>query len=443
MPYWLGIDFGTSGARAIAINAESTIVAQAQYTLDAQQPTQWQTALWALLEDIPPNIAANLAAIAINGTSSTVLFCDVQGMPLSAPLLYNDDRGNEVLDAVRAIAPKQSVVGSATSSFAKLLWWEQTIRPTVAQPKAALIYLMHQADWLGFLLHGEIGISDYHNALKLGYDVGTLRYPDWIVDRSTRLPRSASDQDASCVRASNIVLPQVRVPGTAIAPLRPELAQRFGIAETCQICAGTTDSIAAFLASGARSPGDAVTSLGSTLALKLLSDVRVDDARYGLYSHRLGQSWLVGGASNTGGAVLRQFFEAEELERLSQQIDPQIPSSLSYYPLIRPGERFPINDPHLAPQLEPRPKDPAEFLQGLLEGIARIEASGYQRLQELGATPLRQVYTAGGGAKNATWIAMRSRCLGVPVYRSPQTEAAYGTARLAQNGAIESIALPH
>jgi sugar (pentulose or hexulose) kinase len=442
MPYWMGIDFGTSGARAIAINAESAIVAQAQCPLDAQQPTQWQTALWALLAAIPPSIASNLAAIAINGTSSTVMFCDAQGIPLSAPLLYNDDRGKEVLDTVRAIAPNQPVVGSATSSFAKLLWWEQTIRPTVSRLKGVPIYLLHQADWLGFLLHGKIGISDYHNALKLGYDVGVLRYPDWIVDQSTHLPRPAPDQDASCVRASDVALPQVRVPGEAIAPLRPEIAQRFGIAETCQICAGTTDSIAAFLASEARSPGDAVTSLGSTLALKLLSNIRVDDARYGLYSHRLGQAWLVGGASNTGGAVLQQFFDAAELERLSQQIDPQIPSPLSYYPLIRPGERFPINDPHLAPQLEPRPKDPATFLHGLLEGIARIEALGYQRLQELGATPLRQVYTAGGGAKNAAWMAMRSRCLGVPVYRSPQTEAAYGTAYLAQKGAIETIALP-
>lgn len=66
------------------------------------------------------------------------------------------------------------------------------------------------------------------------------------------------------------------------------------------MCAGTTDSIAAFLAAGVDAPGQAVTSLGSTLAIKLLSETRVDDARYGVYSHRLGDSWLVGGASNTG-----------------------------------------------------------------------------------------------------------------------------------------------
>jgi sugar (pentulose or hexulose) kinase len=92
----------------------------------------------------------------------------------------------------------------------------------------------------------------------------------------------------------------VCAPGTPIAPVTPQAAQRSGLPESCIICTGTTDSIAAFLAAGVDSPGQAVTSLGSTLAIKLLSDQRVDDARYGIYSHRLGTSWLVGGASNTG-----------------------------------------------------------------------------------------------------------------------------------------------
>jgi sugar (pentulose or hexulose) kinase len=168
--------------------------------------------------------------------------------------------------------------------------------------------------------------------------------------------------------------------------------------------------------------------------LKLLSDRRIEDTRYGIYSHRLGDRWLVGGASNTGGAVLKQFFSTEELAQLSRTIDPDQESSLDYYPLLKPGERFPINDPQLLPRLEPRPETAIEFLHGLLESIARIEASGYRLLQELGATPLQCVYTAGGGAANPVWSQIRSRQLGVTVRRSTQTEAAYGTARLAMQG---------
>ncbi len=115
---------------------------------------------------------------------------------------------------------------------------------------------------------------------------------------------------------------------------------------------------------------------------------------------------------------------------LSAQIDPNQASPLHYYPLLRPGERFPINDPSLAPQLEPRPESAIAFLHGLLESMARIEAEGYALLAAYGAPPLRRVYTAGGGAQNPTWTAIRQRHLKVPVLPAMQTDAAYGTALL-------------
>jgi sugar (pentulose or hexulose) kinase len=158
-------------------------------------------------------------------------------------------------------------------------------------------------------------------------------------------------------------------------------------------------------------------------------------ARYGVYSHRLGDLWLVGGASNSGGAVLRQFFTDDELAALSEGIDPVRPSPLDYYPLPRPGERFPLADPTLAPRLGPRPAERAAFLHGLLEGIARIEALGYRRLAELGAPFPTRVLTTGGGAGNPAWTAIRARQLGVPVTAVTDCDAAYGSALLARKGA--------
>lgn len=93
-----------------------------------------------------------------------------------------------------------------------------------------------------------------------------------------------------------------------------------------------------------------MTSLGSTLAIKLLSSNRIEDARFGVYSHRLDDKWLVGGASNTGGVVLRQHFTDEQLEKLSELINPMEASSLDYYPLQRMGERFPVADPMMVPR---------------------------------------------------------------------------------------------
>jgi sugar (pentulose or hexulose) kinase len=84
--------------------------------------------------------------------------------------------------------------------------------------------------------------------------------------------------------------------------------------------------------------------------------------------------------------------------------------------------------------LEPRPADDAAFLQGILESIARIEAQTYRLLADLGATPVGRVYTAGGGARNPVWTAIRQRQLGVPVVVSAQAEAAFGSALLAKQG---------
>ena len=419
MNLYLGIDFGTTGARSTIIDSQGTIHYETEHTFaNAQQPelpSVWQKALWDSIEQIPLAIRNQVRAIALDGTSSTVMLCNTDGIPVCEPILYNDARGAAVTERLRAIAPANHTVLSATSSLAKLLWLQEGghggTAPTV---------FLHQADWLAFLLHGKLGISDYHNALKLGFDVDTLCYPHWLTQ--------------GIAGAATPELPRVVAPGTPVGEVRTQVGDRFGFPRDCIVCAGTTDSIAAFLASGVNSPGEAVTSLGSTLAVKLLSHTRVDDSRYGIYSHKLGDLWLVGGASNTGGAVLRHFFTDAELDNYSTQIYPEQESLLDYYPLLKKGDRFPINDPNLPPRLEPRPTDSVEFLHGLLESIARIEARGYQLLQELGATPLTKVYTAGGGAKNSVWSAIRKRYLKVPVETPIHTAAAYGSALLAKHG---------
>ena len=407
----LGIDFGTSGARLVAIDTDCNVLWWGTSDL---RDGEWRETLFALIQAVPSEVKTRVSRIAIDGTSSTVLLCDSEGKLLGTPILYYDDRGKIVLDLVRSIAPVGHSVISATSSLAKLFW-------LASQPNLFLQakYFLHQADWLAYHLHGKLGISDYHNALKLGYDVKSLCYPDWL-ERHPYRP----------------LLPHVLQPGTKVGTVLPEVARELGLATDCIVCAGTTDSIAAFMASGVKNPGAAVTSLGSTLVIKLLSQTRVDNPKYGIYSHRLGDLWLVGGASNTGGAVLRQFFSDAELVRLSQNINPHLPSNLDYYPLSTPGERFPINDPNLAPRLTPRPDRASDFLHGLLDGIAKIEARGYQLLAELGATPLTAVYTAGGGAKNPAWTQIRQRYLPVPILISKHQEAAYGTALLAQASSL-------
>ncbi|KAF3790981.1 Xylulose kinase [Nymphaea thermarum] len=423
---FLGMDFGTSGARFALIDKHGKLYAEGkrEYSNPSSQirseidwATSWKNVLFQILEDVPQALCSRVSSISVDGTSATTMIIDSEtGEPLCRPFLYNESFP-DALPVVCSIAPENHTVCSGSSSLAKLVsWW------TTGIPKRESSILMHQADWLLWHLHGKLGVSDYNNALKVGYDPESEAYPSWLLSQ----PYS-------------YMLPTVRAPGTPVAFVKEDVRLRFGLSRDCIVCTGTTDSIAAFLAARVAEPGKAVTSLGSTLAIKLLSTSRVDDARFGVYSHRLDDMWLVGGASNTGGAVLRKLFTDKKLEELSEQIDPLKPSSLDYYPLTSVGERFPVADAKLEPRMSPRPTDDVEFLHGILESIARIEAKAYKLLEELGATELEEVFTAGGGSKNPQWTKIRERVLGVPVARAAQTEAAYGAALLALKGAQQNI----
>lgn len=407
----LGIDLGTSGCRACAVDHLGRPLAFAAIPWDGpfDEPDTWWRGVVAVLGALAGEVDLHAAhTIAVDGTSSTLLVTDAAGTPLAPALPYHDTRAAAQAGRIAAAAPPESGAHGAASALAKLLWFADL------WGTRRIGHALAQADWIAFRLGAPLGVSDENNALKLGWDPVARRWPEWMGALGVPLRW----------------LPRVSPPGTRLGTARPETARELGLPAGTRILAGTTDSVAAVLATGARATGDAVTSLGSTLVLKVLAERPVFDPAHGVYSHRLGDRWLAGGASNTGGAVLRQFFSAGELARLSRRIDPAHPTGLDYYPLLRPGERFPVADPRLRPRMEPRPDDPARFLQGLLESMARIEAHGYRLLQRLGAPYPSRVFTVGGGAANTAWARIRERALGVPVIPAPRAEAACGTARL-------------
>ena len=326
--------------------------------------------------------------------------------------MYDDTRSRQSAERIDRVAPRRSAARGRSSSLAKLLNLIDTLKPQSA------VLALHQADWILGRLCGRFGVSDWNNALKLGYEPETGRWSPWI----SRLGVDPS------------ILPRVLPPGTVAGTLRPDLVDALGLDGDVLVCTGTTDSTAAVLATGASRSGDAVTVLGTTLVVKVLSAQPIAAPEYGVYSHRFDDLWLAGGASNTGGGVLRTFFSDSDIQALSAMLRPTEPTSLDYYPLPGPGERFPINDPGLQPRLEPRPAEDWRFFQGILEGIARIEAHGYALLRRLGAPAPTRVFSIGGGAENAGWTQIRERMLGVPILPPRHREPAYGAALLALRG---------
>ena len=412
----LGIDVGTSGVRVAAIDQAAKLVSFAAATMpaahhDGERITQ-DASIWRrALDDAMARLASTIdlsrvGALAVDGTSGTLVGVDDHGTPVTVGSLYNDRADAADVALVQRVAPMQAAVHGVTSPLARAM---RLMRAS------GVARILHQADWIAGQFSGRFDISDESNALKTGYDSIRRTWPGWIAATDVAFRK----------------LPAVVAAGSIICEVSADASRRFGLPARAVVVAGMTDGCAAFMATGAAKPGDAVTSLGSTLVLKLASEKPLFAPEYGIYSHHVGDLWLVGGASNSGGAALAQFFTAEQIRDISLRIDPGVSTGLDYYPLPTRGERFPISDPAIEPRMTPRPHDDAVFLQALFEGVASIEALGYRRLSELGGPQLTRVVTVGGGAANEVWRRIRARKIGVPIATSESEEAAVGVARLA------------
>lgn len=411
----LGIDVGTSGVRAAAVDVDGHRVAFAATAMPLplevgglvmQDPTVWWDATRRALHRLSVDLS-RVGAVAVDGTSGTILGIDANGRPVTPGQMYKSEALSEIVSRIAAIAPLETAAIGATSALARAI---------VMQHEPGVARLVHQADWILGQFSGRFDVTDENNALKTGYDPITRQWPDWIVQAGMRL---------EC-------LPSVVQAGDVISEIARRQALELGLATDVVIVAGTTDSCAAFLATGAEKCGQAVTSLGTTLVLKVLSDVPLFVSKLGVYSHRIGDSWLVGGASNSGGAALAKYFDLDRIRQLSEKMNPDVPTGLQYYPLPGRGERFPLCNPAMETQLDPRPDDDVLFLQALMEGVTSIEQRGYRLLTANGGPMVTSIRTVGNGAKNAAWRTIRERMLDAPLVEPADSEAAVGVAHLAR-----------
>ncbi len=437
----IGIDIGTSGIRACLVEPETnSILASFSVTMplpkrvgnsSEQDPFIWIKTLNNLFKKVNQHdLSKYIKHLVVDATSSSVLLISQHGKPLSPALMYDDKRASLEAKEILNIAPSESAVHGSSSTLAKVMWLEKHLKKTEEA------FICHQVDFINFYLTGKLNLSDENNALKLGYNSVKNCWPEWIENLTA------------------LKLPKINKPGEKIAKLSikqilksptwshlnsDKLMAIDFLKQDIQVYFGTTDSIAAFLATGANKIGDAVSSLGSTIVIKIITKSPIFNKEYGIYSHRIRSFWLTGGASNAGGAVLLKYFTLTEVIDMLPKLEIDEPTGLNYYPLISKGERFPISNHNFKPKLSPRPSDDKIFLQGLIEGLTEIERLGFERLLELGSGKINRIFTAGGGQKNTAWMALRERNLGIPLASSKETDASFGVTQLIRHQVKEEL----
>ncbi len=412
----LGVDLGSSGLRIALLPAapahpSPVLERHSPYPGDFEDPDAWRRGLISLVLGLPKLCRRRIGAIAVDGTSGTLLLCHPDGSLLSGDLAralpYHQACPEQAHQAAR-IAGSGPAAG-ADGSLARALH-------LVARAEAARLIspwlLRHQADWLmGWLLDdwrwGEEG-----NNLRLGWD---LQRRAWC--------GSVAEQPWAGA------LPRIRASGECLGTIGGLAAGVLDLPVDCVVVSGSTDANAGVLAAA---PGleDGVAVLGTTLVLKQFVPEPISAP--GVSCHRVAGRWLAGGAAKAGAGILLRFWGPDQLRELSRQIDPERPSGLRLRPLPGRGERFPWDDPQMEPLLGPRPVSDALYLQALLEGLTEHERAGWERLRQLGAPAIRRVITLGGGASNRQWRRLRQQTLGLPVLNRPALSAARGMALLAR-----------
>ena len=128
---FLGIDIGTGGVRACAVNSQGDIHGIASAALppprqdgdliDQDPELWWQAAVTAILKLGQTVDLAGVERIAVDGTSGTLLLINAAGQPRSLGLMYNDARAAVESARIAEVAPTESGAHGRSSALAKLL----------------------------------------------------------------------------------------------------------------------------------------------------------------------------------------------------------------------------------------------------------------------------------------------------------------------------------
>jgi sugar (pentulose or hexulose) kinase len=427
-PAVIGVDVGTQGVRVVAVDGTGTRLAEAASGWPIrrgddgrheQDPADWEREVRATLGRVAADLGGRpVGALAVTSTSGTVVAVDADGDPLGPAIMYDDRRAgaeaDEANDALTDLTGRLGYRFRASFGLPKMLWLARN-EPDVFERAR---WLVHAADWVTGRLTGEWAVADHTNVLKSGYDLLNDRWPPELEGLGVPLAK----------------LPRVVATGTPVGRLAVDVP---GLDRGITVVAGPTDSNAAQVASGAAGPGQWSSALGSTLALKGVTDRLIKDPAGALYCHRHPEGhWLPGGASNVGGNCLNEHFDPGDFARLDREVAERGgPSPVLVYPLVGRGDWFPVwaDD---AEGFEIGDGDEADRFGGYLEGVAMVERMAYDTVRALGAEVKGPIMATGGGARSGVWTQIRADVLGLPIARAELPEAAMGAAVVAASAGL-------
>jgi xylulokinase len=425
----LGLDLGTSSAKAVVLDTGGTVLAQASagYAVTSaaagyaeSDPGDWWDAVSACARAaVAAAGGGRPVAIGLSGQMHGLVMTAAGGRALRPAMLWADSRATAALGTYRQLprAARDRLANPlAAGMTGPMLWWIAEHEPEVY---AGARWALSPKDWLRARLTGEFHAEPSDASATLLYDVAGDRWDLEVV--------SALGLDAG------LLAPLVPSAATA-GRLTAEAAAALGLTAGLPVAAGAGDTAAAALGSGIAAreieqSGDLQLTVGTGAQVIRPRAVPVNRAGAGVHLFRLASpdGWYQMGATLSAGLSLnwvRSVLNAtwEELyasASAAQAADPVFVPHLS-------GERTPYCDPALRGSWTALTlaADRASLLRSALEGTAFAIRDALDALlgQPSPAAPgpagerpacLR---LAGGGTLAAGWRQLLADVLGVPLY---------------------------
>lgn len=453
MGYYLGIDVGTSGTKALVMDDTARVLATAtaehevltpKPTWSEQDPAEWWQATCkatrAALRKADVK-GTDVAGIGFSGQMHGLVLTDAEGTPLRPSIIWNDQRtaeqARQIEQAVGGRAKLIRLTGNAAmTSFTltKLLWVRQH------EPKVydRARHLLLPKDYVRFRMTGEFvgDVSDMSGTLMLDPK-----------------KRTWSKKILETFQIEADILPPVVESHEVTGRLTVEAAKKLGLASGTPVVGGGGDQPVGAVGNGVVREGLTSATMGTSgVVYTHLKDYRIDpQSRVNTFCSCVAGQWCMFGCVMAAGGSFQwlrnTLGQAEVAEAKKRKCDPyelltaraeQAPQGCEgvfWLPYLT-GERTPHADPHARAcwvGIHAR-TGRNELIRSVLEGATFAMGDVVNLLRDRGVKP-REIRLSGGGARSQFWRQLQADIYGVKCTTINSEEGpAYGAALLAGTG---------
>lgn len=424
MKYVIGIDIGTTNTKAIAYSLSGNVIAQSNrtYVFSAVKEGYHELDPELLFNSVTDVLRQTIsaipddepAAVSFSSAMHGIMAVDASGKPLTPLVTWADLRSRHEASALR------------TSSLGASIYQRTGTPIHPMSPLCKLIWMRRHAPGV---------FSDAHKFISIKEYVFFRLFGEYIVDRSIAsatglLDIHDLDWCGQALQAAGIGRERLSVHAAAthyLKGLKKEFAAFFGISRNVPFVLGGSDGCLAHLGSNALHRGDVSITIGTSGAVRMMSDQPVNDSRQRIFSYLLTDDiYISGGPTNNGGNVLQWFAknilgrtavdagDLNELVEAAFRVDAGC-GGLVFLPYIY-GERAPVWDADAKGVWYgvSGTHTSAHFMRSAMEGIS-FGLAGILQTLTTAVGPAGKIFSGGGFIRSPQWVGLLADVLGLEV----------------------------